>query len=257
MTISIARYQRNTKTPLNQKDNTTITSSIPHRQNIKPHLMKHTGYSPTTMKHWYTYDNVLTNKNFNNRPYPSQFTPARTSSLTSLALLVGELAHIDTLPYIKTICHENGFPNLRIKYLSGFHILLQANMSIQTDAILSNQTITNCFKILKSWSSNFLLKNLLTWLSIEGLPPQAWHETVFTLIAKYWGEIVFPKKAKTIITTWLLEKYDDDGEDDFLDDESDGELFFNNDEFQNEGGWIKDDVIDPHENSISGSNSHR
>ncbi|GJX13600.1 hypothetical protein Tco_0205358 [Tanacetum coccineum] len=50
---------------------------------------------------------------------------------------------------------------------------------------------------------------------------------------------------------------DEDGEDDFLDDESDGELFFNNDEFRNEGGWIKDDVIDAHENNISYSNSHR
>ncbi|GKC41231.1 hypothetical protein Tco_1058953, partial [Tanacetum coccineum] len=169
--------------------------------------MKHNGISPTTMKHTGNlYAKVLTNKKLQQPPLPITIHSCPDLITNLSCSLVGELAHIDTLPYIKTICHENGFPNLRIKYLSGFHILLQGNMSIQTDAILSNQTITNCFKTLQSWSRNILLKNLLAWLSIEGLTPQAWHEASFTLIAKDWGEIVFPEKAKTIITTWLLEK---------------------------------------------------
>ncbi|PWA37258.1 hypothetical protein CTI12_AA592350 [Artemisia annua] len=65
----------------------------------------------------------------------------------------------------------------------------------RADTFLSNTSIVNCFKTLNPWNNKFYLKDRLTWLAIEGLPPQAWHEAAFTRIAKDWGEIVFPEKC--------------------------------------------------------------
>ncbi|GKA53323.1 hypothetical protein Tco_0746638 [Tanacetum coccineum] len=39
----------------------------------------------------------------------------------------------------------------------------------------------------------FHLQNRLAWISIEGLPPHAWHEAAFTHIAGTWGEVIFPE----------------------------------------------------------------
>ncbi|GKA24820.1 hypothetical protein Tco_0710853, partial [Tanacetum coccineum] len=61
--------------------------------------------------------------------------------------------------------------------------------------IITNSSISTCFKTLIPWNENFHLRDRLTWISIEGLPPQAWHEAAFTRIAGNLGEIIFPDKC--------------------------------------------------------------
>ncbi|PWA81363.1 RNA-directed DNA polymerase, eukaryota [Artemisia annua] len=127
------------------------------------------------------------------KPITIHSCPDLTTSLEHS--LVGELFTIETLPNLHTICTENGLPDIRVKYLGGFSVLIILNQHITADTFLSNTSIVNCFKTLNLWNNKFYLKDRLTWLAIEGLPPQAWHEAAFTRIAKDWGEIVFPEKC--------------------------------------------------------------
>ncbi|GJV19481.1 hypothetical protein Tco_1368501 [Tanacetum coccineum] len=53
------------------------------------------------------------------------------------------------------------------------------------------------FKNIQPWNNKFNLKSKLAWISIEGLPPQAWHEAAFTRLAGEWGEVIFPETCNT------------------------------------------------------------
>ncbi|GJS34534.1 hypothetical protein Tco_0532916 [Tanacetum coccineum] len=70
--------------------------------------------------------------------------------------------------------------------------------TLKISSAISNPTLLKCFKSLKPWDNTFRLKNRLTWLSIEGFPPQAWHEAAFTWIARLWGDVVLPEKIREL-----------------------------------------------------------
>ncbi|GKE15107.1 hypothetical protein Tco_1422684 [Tanacetum coccineum] len=67
--------------------------------------------------------------------------------------------------------------------------------------LVSNLALKACFKNLIPWEKKFHLQNRLTWISIEGLPPHAWHEAAFTHIAGTWGEVA----GKVCIRTKCME----------------------------------------------------
>nr|GFA15653.1 cytochrome P450 [Tanacetum cinerariifolium] len=66
---------------------------------------------------------------------------------------------------------------------------------IHLNTVLSTPSLTPCFKSLRQWNKNFRLEKRLTWISIEGLPPQAWHEAAFTRIARVWREVIYQEKC--------------------------------------------------------------
>ncbi|GKB40473.1 RNA-directed DNA polymerase, eukaryota [Tanacetum coccineum] len=111
--------------------------------------------------------------------------------------IVVELVSIDIFSNLHTICEEAGIPATKIKYLGGLHALLELQPKSDIGSILSNTSHLDCFKNIQPWTKNFQVLNRLAWISIEGLPPQAWHEAAFTRIARAWGEIIFPEKCKT------------------------------------------------------------
>ncbi|GJY33438.1 RNA-directed DNA polymerase, eukaryota [Tanacetum coccineum] len=191
LTINIARYQ-------NKHGNTNSHHLTSKQQSFKPTFNHCSPQNhPTTINN--SYASILRGQEPPKQP-PAPPTPLIIHScpglVNSLAhSLIGKLFTIDTFTNLHSIFGENGIPHIRQKYLEGFHTLIELDNETKTDTILSNPTLTRCFKSLKPWDSNFHLPNRLTWISIEGLPPQAWHEEAFTCIAGVWGEVVFPEKC--------------------------------------------------------------
>nr|GEW54397.1 RNA-directed DNA polymerase, eukaryota [Tanacetum cinerariifolium] len=130
-----------------------------------------------------SYAESLTNKAKPKHP-PTSLMIHSCPDLTKLLRqsLIGELQTLDTLPNLKYILDGIGLPNTRIKYIGGFHVLLELENDSQTEVTLNNTQLLDCFKSLKHWDEIFVLNNRLTWLFIEGLPPNAWHEAAFTRI---------------------------------------------------------------------------
>ncbi|GKC17786.1 RNA-directed DNA polymerase, eukaryota [Tanacetum coccineum] len=184
ISVNIAKYQHGKKIPTPQNN-----------KNRTPNISAYQPLPFTNKTAGKTYLDILSAKTQPAPPTPITIhsCPDLTSSLAHS--LVGELVTIDTLPNLHTICQENDVPNIRIKYLGGFHVLMIFDHDTTAQTLLSKPSIVDCFKTLNPWSNKFHLKNRLTWLAIEGLPPQAWHEAAFTRIAGDWGEIVFPEKC--------------------------------------------------------------
>ncbi|GKB38590.1 hypothetical protein Tco_0883532 [Tanacetum coccineum] len=63
--------------------------------------------------------------------------------------------------------------------------------------VLKNTSVMPCFKTLNPWTNKVKLEDRLVWLSIEGLPPHAWHEATFSCIASSWGYIIVPETCNS------------------------------------------------------------
>ncbi|PWA43470.1 endonuclease/exonuclease/phosphatase family protein [Artemisia annua] len=192
---------------------------------------------------------------------------------TLSASVIGELFTIETFTNLYTIFEENDIPNIRIKYLGDLNILIEPDTDTKIETITSNPSISKCFKTLKPWDKHFHLQKRLTWLSIEGLPPHAWHEASFTRIASTWGEIIFPEKCnpsknnlvagKVCIRTTCMELiqttmpilvdgvhicvriHEIQGEcDEICRSENKTDNESDNDSCTNHGGWIREDVAE-------------
>nr|GFC04812.1 hypothetical protein [Tanacetum cinerariifolium] len=119
-----------------------------------------------------------------------------------------ELITIETLPNLTAVFHDNGHRNMRVKYLGGFHVLIELDPR--------------------------------AWSSIEGLPPQARHEAALSQIAGNWGEIVLPKKCNPIQKNAKTPL--NDIEDDYYDDDSGYEINPPDNDYRGGVGWIQDEV---------------
>ncbi|GKB99070.1 hypothetical protein Tco_0985207 [Tanacetum coccineum] len=90
---------------------------------------------------------------------------------------------------------------------------------------------------------------------VAGLPPQEWHEAAFTRIARIRGEVIFPEKYHFGDNDDEADNgnqgdkdhgEDMEDEDDIFDDGSECDIFLHQDfdNYQGEGGWIRDEVSD-------------
>ncbi|PWA53901.1 hypothetical protein CTI12_AA440180 [Artemisia annua] len=197
--VHLARYQGKINTssvifPTN--NNTTNQQHVPNPIN-KINASHHPSSKPINT-HGHSYANILITEHARPKHLPTPLTIHSCPELTNLLhrLIVGELETLDTFPNLKNILADISLPNTRIKYLGGFHVLLELENNTQTELTINNTQLLNCFESLKPWDERFVHNNRLVWLSIEGLPPNAWHEAAFSRIAGVWGDVVFPEKCK-------------------------------------------------------------
>nr|GEZ74839.1 RNA-directed DNA polymerase, eukaryota [Tanacetum cinerariifolium] len=172
--INIASYQHTNTKPPHHNINKPPINRMPNTplQSIK------------NIQHNF-YANIISANTTSKPKPPPPITIHSCPELTSKLehSLVGELITIETLPNLTAIFHDNGHHNTRVRYLGGFHVLIELDPTTTIEPILAISSLTSCFKSLKPWNNKFNLKNRLAWISIEGLPPQAWHEAAFSQIA--------------------------------------------------------------------------
>ncbi|GJW01990.1 RNA-directed DNA polymerase, eukaryota [Tanacetum coccineum] len=197
LTVNIARYQ-------NGVANKLTTKPIPTHDAVKLPPKQ-----PTTLPAYHrTFSNVVNTipTHIPPPPIPTHIPPPPTpitihpcpdliSKLSNS--LIGELYSIDTLPNLSSIFDDNGFPDIRTKYLGGLSVLLELETKTPTSMLLKNSSVKSCFKTLNPWNNKFKHEDRLVWLSIEGLPPHAWHEAAFSRIASSWGDIIVPETCNS------------------------------------------------------------
>lgn len=91
----------------------------------------------------------------------------------------------------RNLCQGEGFLEVETVYLGGLWVLLDFNSLAIREAFLKHGAFNAWFSILKPWHNDFVVKERLLWLKIEGVPLLAWCHGTFKKIASKWGEMVF------------------------------------------------------------------
>ncbi|PWA76520.1 reverse transcriptase domain, Reverse transcriptase zinc-binding domain protein [Artemisia annua] len=89
------------------------------------------------------------------------------------------------------ICQSEGFMEVEFRYLGGLWVLFEFTSLEAKDKFLKHKGIAAWFSTLKPWHDDFVVKERLIWLEIEGVPLRAWTDDTFKQICSQWGELLF------------------------------------------------------------------
>nr|GEV86284.1 reverse transcriptase domain, reverse transcriptase zinc-binding domain protein [Tanacetum cinerariifolium] len=121
---------------------------------------------------------------------PSMILSQEDNSGLSLAL-IGCHKDFYSISNSKIVCKNEGFAGVDIKYLGGLWVLFEFNDKNVRDNFLKHEGTLSWFSSLKPWHDDFMVKDRLIWLEVEGVPLLAWNNETFKKICSNWGEVLF------------------------------------------------------------------
>ncbi|GJV80075.1 RNA-directed DNA polymerase, eukaryota [Tanacetum coccineum] len=103
---------------------------------------------------------------------------------------MGKVRNVTAIPNLYSILFNEGFHNTKITYLRGTWVLLVTDSVESKDKLPNHTGVGSWFSIIKEASNSFVCDERIIWVSIDGLPINAWTPNSLRKIASLWGEIV-------------------------------------------------------------------
>lgn len=114
--------------------------------------------------------------------------PAKTNYPLAL---IGCVKEFRSLPNLRNLCKGEGFVDIDFKYIGGLWVLMDFS-SVDSREKFNNHTgINSWFQELLPWTREFIVKERLIWVDVEGVPISAWDLKAFKNIVRKWGDIVY------------------------------------------------------------------
>ncbi|GKB73009.1 nucleotide-binding alpha-beta plait domain-containing protein [Tanacetum coccineum] len=92
-----------------------------------------------------------------------------------------------SLANIKTILNNEGFMNIKIKYVGEKWIMLEFDNTKAMNLFRNNVSVASWFSQFIQASTDFILESRIAWVEIEGIPLKLWSDNTFKRIAAKWG----------------------------------------------------------------------
>ncbi|GKB07211.1 RNA-directed DNA polymerase, eukaryota, reverse transcriptase zinc-binding domain protein [Tanacetum coccineum] len=118
--------------------------------------------------------------------------------------LMGKVKDFSSLTNLKVVLSNEGFDNIKLKYMGGFWVMIEFKTDISKERFKSNVGIGSWFSQLQQASNSFFVDERVTWLDIERIP----------LKAKYIGYVLKKLQANFKEDDEEASKSDDQGSND-------------------------------------------
>nr|GEU37786.1 RNA-directed DNA polymerase, eukaryota, reverse transcriptase zinc-binding domain protein [Tanacetum cinerariifolium] len=99
----------------------------------------------------------------------------------SLALM-GKVKDFTSLTNLKLVLANEGFVNVKLKYMGGFLVMIGFNSEADKERFRSKVGIGSWFAQLSQASYSFCIDERVSWIDIEGIPIKAWSKNTFSRI---------------------------------------------------------------------------
>ncbi|PWA56240.1 hypothetical protein CTI12_AA420630 [Artemisia annua] len=109
--------------------------------------------------------------------------------------LIGCYKDFRAISNTRSMCQGEGFFEVKPFYLGGLWVLLDFPSVESRDLFIQHSGIKSWFSELKVWHADFVVKERLLWLEVEGVPLRAWNHSTFKQIASKWGDLIFVDDA--------------------------------------------------------------
>ncbi|GKE21201.1 hypothetical protein Tco_1432713, partial [Tanacetum coccineum] len=144
--------------------------------------------------------------------------------------LMGKVKEFTSMTNLKAALANEGFDNIKFKYMGGLWVMLQFNTEDAKERFKSNMGTGSWFTQLIQASNSFCIDERVAWVDIEGIPLKGWSKNMFSRNSSQWGELLYfddqeegylhTKRISKEVSGWIPEFEDDDDED----INSDGEM---------------------------------
>ncbi|GKA88969.1 RNA-directed DNA polymerase, eukaryota [Tanacetum coccineum] len=110
--------------------------------------------------------------------------------------VMGEAKQFMSIQKLPTILSKEGFPNVKLTYLGGLWVMMEFSSLITKEKFLQHVGVASWFNSLSNAQPDFVSKERIVWVDIEGVPLHLWSHSTFTKIGSKWGELLELEELK-------------------------------------------------------------
>ncbi|GJY49030.1 RNA-directed DNA polymerase, eukaryota [Tanacetum coccineum] len=104
--------------------------------------------------------------------------------------VMGKVKDVHSIANIQTILQDEGFVDVKPKYLGGLWVMLECEKEESVLNLKSHIGVNSWFQNLQEVDQEFVSDERIAWVDIEGVPIRAWTVETFSRIGKKWGELL-------------------------------------------------------------------
>nr|GEW21300.1 hypothetical protein [Tanacetum cinerariifolium] len=130
----------------------------------------------------------------NTSPEPSHPTPVMVLDESCVVhrdlanCVMGEVKQFSSIVNLRVLLSNEGFHNVNLTYLGGLWVMCELGFPITKEKFLKHVGVASWFTRLCNAQNDFVSKERVVWVDIEGVPLHAWSRAIFSKIGSKWGE---------------------------------------------------------------------
>ncbi|GJV83417.1 hypothetical protein Tco_1523315 [Tanacetum coccineum] len=159
--------------------------------------------------------------------------------------VMGEVKQFSSINTLHVILSNEGFPNAKVVYLGGLWVMIELTSSKSKAKFLKHVGVASWFNCLSNAQSDFVSRDRIVWVDIEGVPMHVWSSTTFHKIGSKWGEVLDHEELGVKQSEFCKQGNSEDESD----NEAVSDTFYG--ENTNEEGYVAESVPQSIEKEIS------
>ncbi|GJV65858.1 RNA-directed DNA polymerase, eukaryota [Tanacetum coccineum] len=117
-------------------------------------------------------------------------------SFASALKALGEVKQFSSINNLHVFLSNEGFPNVKLAYLGGLWVMIELESLKTKMKFMQHVGVASWFLRLCNAQSDFVLRERIVWVDIEGVPIHAWSHLTFHKIGSKWGEVMELEECK-------------------------------------------------------------
>nr|GEU46462.1 RNA-directed DNA polymerase, eukaryota [Tanacetum cinerariifolium] len=110
--------------------------------------------------------------------------------------VMGEVKKLLFIPNLRVLLPNEGFQNVKLVYLGGLWVMIELESRKTKKKFMQHVGVASWFNRLCNAQSDFVPREHIVWVNIEGVPLHAWSRDTFTKIGSKWGEVMELEESK-------------------------------------------------------------
>ncbi|GKA07594.1 RNA-directed DNA polymerase, eukaryota [Tanacetum coccineum] len=95
---------------------------------------------------------------------------------------------VDPMPDI--VLEESCFLNVKLAYIGGLWVMIELDSTSTKEKFMQHVGVASWFARLCNAQEDFVSRERIVWVDIEGVPLRAWSQSTFKKIGAKWGEVM-------------------------------------------------------------------
>ncbi|GJU31030.1 RNA-directed DNA polymerase, eukaryota [Tanacetum coccineum] len=109
--------------------------------------------------------------------------------------VMGEVKQFSSINNLRVLLSNEGFPNVKLAYLGGLWVMIELESLKSKAKFMKHVGVASWFVRLCNAQSDFVSRERIVWVDIEGVPLHVWSRATFNKIGSKWGEVMELKEC--------------------------------------------------------------
>nr|GEY21227.1 probable purine permease 11 isoform X2 [Tanacetum cinerariifolium] len=104
--------------------------------------------------------------------------------------VMGEVRQFSSINNLRAVLSTEGFANVQLAYLGGLWVMIKLQSFKAKLKFMNHKGVASWFSHLCDAQQDFVAKERIVWVDIEGVPLHVWSRNTFLKIGLKWGEVM-------------------------------------------------------------------